>query len=390
MACFALPILDSIFVKKGKINMVTMLDCIRRVPQRMEWMLNHLSEITRPMEEAFASRAAQWNEMVFIGCGSSNTAALTARYPAQRLAGIRVTPVLPDEFIDQQAVRNPNALYVFISHTGTSVLTRNALYEAKRLGYDTATVSEAVTTPIAQEVDAFWNQGCGPEEYPMHTLGFSTAALSLVLMGLWVGEKNGSLTPERKNAFFDDMRKTASQIGPVIDQTLTWLEKERRQMLMSDCLVFTGSGALCGIAMESAVKMWETPQLITLAYELEEGLHGANYGYTQRHCVIVLNDGGKDSQKARSLAAFMKNEKHNGYLIGAHPLDEHDLSFDCSSDLNWLVFAAVTQTMSYHLAVSLGRDLFAPHDNRVMYSYFDTHNEIGGKQHYNTAVPTLP
>ena len=138
-------------------------------------------------------------------------------------------------------------------------------------------------------------------------------------------------------------------------------------------LVFTGSSALYGVALEAAVKQWETPQIVTLAYELEEGLHGPNFGYTQRHCVIVLNDGGTDSQKARSLAAFMKNERHNGYLIGAETLDDHDLPFACVGSASCLVFAAVVQTVAYHLAVAQGRDLYAPHDNRVMNGYFDTH-----------------
>lgn len=366
--------------------MVSMLDCIRRVPQRMEWLLAHLEEMNACMEQCFASRDDRWNEIVLIGCGSSNTAALTARYPAQKVSGVRVTPVLPDEFLSEQAVRNPQALYVFISQTGTSVLTRNALAEARRLGYATVAVSESADTPAAREADAFWDMGCGYEEYPMRTIGFSTSVLSLIMLGLWVGQRQGLVSPDQKAAFLTDVRKTADQMLPLIDQTQQWLEKERRQMMRSDCLVFTGAGALSGVAMEGAVKMWETPQTVTLSYELEEGLHGPNYGYTQRHCVLVLNDGGRANQKARALAAFMKKEKQNGFLIGENPLDEHDLAFDCSSSLNCLLFAAVVQTMAYHLAVAQGRDLFAPHDNRVMYSYFDTHNEIGGKTVYSTEV----
>lgn len=361
--------------------MVSMLDCIKRVPERMRWMIEHLEEVFKPLDERFADSVAQWDELVFIGCGTSSTSAVTARFPAQKLAGIRVTPVLPGDFINEQAVRNPKALYVFVSQTGTSVLTREALKVAHRLGYPTLAVSEAPDTPISQDADAFLYMGCGVEEYPMRTIGYSTSVLILILLGLWVGRRQHTLSAEAKEAFLKDTYVAADQIGPVIDQTLQWMEKERRQMMRSDCLVFTGSGALCGVAMEAAVKMWETPQVITLSFELEEGLHGPNYGYTQRHCVIVLNDGGTDSQKARSLAGFMKNEKQNGFLIGADPLDEHDLSFDCGNSLNCLVFAAVIQTMAYHLAVAQGRDLYAPHDNRVMYSYFDTHNEIGNAKH---------
>lgn len=356
--------------------MISLLDCIKRVPQRMEWIITHREEAFQNMEKRFGKAVKTWNELVLIGCGTSNTAAVTVRYIAQSLAGVRITPVLPGEFLHEQAVRNTNALYVFISQTGTSVLTRKALAEAKRLGYATLAVSESPYTPVAKEADGYWPMGCGVEEYPMRTIGYSTSVLSLAMLAVWVGLSNYSLCSEESERFLSEAMDAAGQIASTIEKTLQWMEKERRQLFRSDCLVFTGTGPLFGVAMEAAVKMWEVPQMMTFSFELEEGLHGPNYGYTQRHCVIVLDDGGYDSDKARSLAAYMKNEKQNGYLIGVGTLDEHDLRVDCTGRMNVLVFASVVQTMAYHLALMQGRDLFAPHDNRTMYSYFDTHNEL--------------
>lgn len=363
--------------------MVSMLDCIKRVPARVKWIVDHYPQTFARLDEAFGAAAAGFDELVFIGCGTSNTSAITARFPAQRLAGVRVTSVVPGEFINENAVRNPNALYAFISQTGTSVLTRDALKEARRLGYRTLAVSESLDTPIVKEAEAFLDMGCGPEEYPMRTIGFSTSVLTLILLGLWLGEKRKFISEADKSARMAEILTVADQIVPLIERTQEWLEKERCQMMRADCLVFTGAGALYGVAQEAAVKMWETPQIITLAYELEEGLHGPNYGYTQRHCVIVLDDGGIDSAKARSLAAFMKNEKQNGFVIGPNVLDEHDLIVETSGCAACLLYAVVVQTMAYHLAVAQGRDLYLPHDNRVMYSYFDTHNELhthGGEE----------
>lgn len=356
--------------------MITMLDCIRRVPERMRWMNENLNELVVPLEKAWGGRA-EWNEVILVGCGTSNTAAVTARYPMQKLAGIRITPVLPSELLHEDAVENPNALYVYISQTGTSVLTRDALQWARDRKYATAALTESDQTPIAGEADAFLNMGCGYEEYPMRTIGYSTSVYALLLLGMWIGRKRGHLSKEDCGEFLAEAGQAAERIGPVIDRTLAWLETERRRMMRSDCLVFTGSGALAGVAMEAAVKCWETPQVVSLAYELEEGLHSANYGYTQRHCVVVLNDGGVDNDKARALAAYMKNEKQNGFLIGKNPLEEHDLTIPAGSRLDCLVFAAAVQTIAYQLAIYQGRDLLAPHDNRVMYSYFDTHNQNG-------------
>lgn len=357
--------------------MVSMLDCIRRVPVRMDWILENREENFGSLSRCFGERLNKVNELVFVGCGSSYSCSLTARYPAQRLSGLRVTAVVPGEFIHEEAVRNPDALYVFISQSGTSVLTREALRTARDLGLMTVGMSKAKDTPLATEAECFVDMGCAHEEYPMVTIGYSTSVLSLMLLAVTVGKTKGSLTAEREEAFIAQCRKVQEKIPGVIDRTMDWMERERRQMLRSDCLVITGAGALAGVAQEGAVKMWETPQIPTHFFELEESLHAPNYGYrSNRHCVIVLNDGGADSQKARSLAAYMKNERDNGFMVGADVLDEHDIAFEVDGDADCLTFAAVVQTMAYHLAVAQGRDLYAPHDNRVMYSYFDTHGEI--------------
>lgn len=357
--------------------MVSILDCIRRTPARINWILEHREQTFAMLQKRFGQDAKTIDELILVGSGTSNTSAVTARFPAQKLAGIRVTVVIPSEFLHEQAVRNPNALYVFISQTGTTTLTRAAQAEARKLGYRTVAVSESAQTLLAQEADAFVDMGCGMEEYPMRTIGYSTSVLTLTLIGLWAGKQNGSLSPAEEIHFLDQCATTAETMPLLIDRALAWMERERRQMMRADCLVFTGSGALAGVAMEAAVKMWEMPQVITLSFELEEGLHAPNFGYTQRHCVVVLNDGGVDDQKAKSLCSYMKNEKQNGFMIGAGTLDEHDLAFDASGDISCLLFAAVVQTISYHLALSQGRDLFAPHDNRVMYSYFYTHDIPG-------------
>ncbi|MFQ8581744.1 MAG: hypothetical protein ACLSA6_04010 [Holdemania massiliensis] len=43
-----------------------------------------------------------------------------------------------------------------------------------------------------------------------------------------------------------------------------------------------------------------------MGYEMDDGLHGPTMGFTQRHAVIVLNDGGKDNSLAMGIAQYMK------------------------------------------------------------------------------------
>lgn len=259
---------------------------------------------------------------------------------------------------------------MFISQTGTSKLTNQALALAKENGWMTAIISEKATTSAAQNADVFIDMNCGYEEYPMRTIGYSASVLTVMLRGIKLGRLNGFISDEPYQRYLRQAKAASGNIEAVIGKAMTWLDGNRRNMLGADCLVFSGGGVLYGVALEGAVKVWKTPQIISMGYEIEEGMHGPNFGYTERHCVVVLND------RALALCKFMKFEKNNGYLVGTGAIVEHDLAFDPKGgEFCCLEFAAAAQVISYRLAVDQGRDLYAPHDNSAMTNYFRSHSE---------------
>jgi glucosamine 6-phosphate synthetase-like amidotransferase/phosphosugar isomerase protein len=356
-------------------RMVSMLDCIKRVPRILTSIIENRTDTFAPLWETYSELPDSANEIVLIGSGTSYTGAFTAKYMTEKSSGVRVTAVTPNEFLRSLTVRNPNALYVFISQTGASSMTLDALTYAKKNGWMTAAISESAQTTIAAGAEVFLDMLCAYEEYPMRTIGYSATVLTVMLLGLELGRKRGFLSEDMYRSYLDDAIAAVTAIPDIIEKTMNWLDHNRRNMLRADCLIFSGAGALYGVALEGAVKVWETPQIISIGYELEEGLHGPNFGYNHRHCVVVLNDGGMDNDKAVSLCKYMKFEKNNGFIIGAGAVDEQDLSFECKGrDFCCLEFAAVVQVIAYRLAEEQGRDLFAPHDNSVMYEYFKTHN----------------
>jgi glucosamine 6-phosphate synthetase-like amidotransferase/phosphosugar isomerase protein len=175
-----------------------MLDCIKRVPS----ILNAIIEKKNCTFTAVLDicRDRQIDEIVLVGSGTSNTSCITAKFIMEKLAGIRVTAAIPSEFLYRQVYFNPNALYVFVSQTGTSILTGQALTLAKDKGYVTAAVSESADTPLAKAAGAFIDMGCGYEEYPMRTIGYSSSVLTLCLLAMEIGLERGYLTPLEADA----------------------------------------------------------------------------------------------------------------------------------------------------------------------------------------------
>lgn len=88
-----------------------------------------------------------------------------------------------------------------------------------------------------------------------------------------------------------------------------------------------------------------------------------------------MNDG-TEKKKALALAGYMKEVHGNGFVAGSSVHGEDDLLVALKTkDYTCLELAPVVQVLVYRLANDQGRDLFAPHDNSIMESYFRTHGE---------------
>jgi len=361
------------FSKKNgdELSMVTMLEVIERIPSRLEQILDTRKEHFAKLILAVNERKV--NEIILIGSGTSNTSALTSRPFVEKVSGLRTTVVSSNEFIYDRYVYNPDALYIFTSQTGTSNFVRRAQKQLKDKGYLTCCISESATVPLAEETPIFVDMGCGYEEYPMRTIGYCASVFTQMLIGLEIGLAYENLSDKAYDAYIAQAALVAKSNQSILKKTVKWLDANKRKMLRSQLIVFTGAGQLYGLALEGAMKVWEIPQIASVGYELEEGLHGPNYGYDNNHCVIVLNDG-REKEKALALAGYMKEVHGNGFVAGNSVYGEGDLLVELvTKDFTCLELAPVVQVLAYRLANDQGRDLLAPHDNSMMESYFRTH-----------------
>lgn len=350
----------------------SMLDCIRDTKTAVENLVAHIEDNTKALR---AYLREDINELIFVGSGTSSTSAITSRNFVEKVSLCKTSVAYPNDFLYNTYVYNPNALYVFTSQTGTSIVARQALALIKEKGYANVAISEDAQTPIAADADCFISLDCGKEEYPMRTTGYCASVAVQMLIGMELGLKKGVITREDYETYLSDLGSVATQFDELIDQAMNWMDHAKRNMLRSDLIVFTGADELYGVALEGAMKVWETPQIASVGYEIEEGIHGPNYGYNERHCVIVLNNGGREDHKCKALASYMKDIKHNGFMIGREGIDEDDFVFTPSSRyFACIEYAAVLQVLAYRLANDQGRDLYQHHDNRAMEAYFKTHS----------------
>ena len=356
--------------------MDSLRDCINRIPSLLTAIIENREVNIKNTLEKRIDFIRKADELVYIGSGTSLTSISTAKKFAQKVTNIRISIYNPNEFLNDEYVYNPNAIYVIVSQTGNSVVTRNTLAFLQDKGYYALAMSESLETKIAKDAKYHIDMGCGYEEYPTRTIGYSTTVFTSMMIAMEVARIQGKLNEQNYMSYIDEAQASIANHRNISDSTYDWLQFNKRKMLRSCCLLFVGSGELLSVAQEAAVKVWEIPQIPAFGYETEESLHGPNYGFNSTHCVIVLNGGGEDESKLLALGRYVKDIFKNGFVIGKNVYNGEDLQFTPQSEnFKFIEFSAVIQILAYRLAEDGGRDLYAPHDNSVMESYFITHDE---------------
>lgn len=358
--------------------MVTLLDCIYRVPSVIDDIVDHRKEYTKPLLDYLHDRVHTLNEIMLIGSGTSNTCAVTSHAVVEEFSGLSTTAILPNEFLAKHAY-NPNALYIFTSQSGTSTLTQEAQKKMKALGYATVAITEADTTPLAKESGCHVYMGCGKEEYGQRTIGYCSSILTQMMIGLEIGFARGYVSQEQYDNYIAEAKRVPASHKEITDASVAWFDANKDALMDVDSYVLYGPNTLWGVAMEGSLKILEiAKRFMAVGYEMDDGLHGPTMGFTNRHCIIILNDGGKDDHLAQGIAKYVKNEIGHAFMIGANTIDDTDLPFTYQGGhFKCLEYAPVVEVLAYRLAVDYGIEIL-PWDQQGPLpesKYFNTHDD---------------
>lgn len=356
--------------------MITILDVISRTPEKIEQIINNCEKIFNSFNNYIKDK--EINEIVLIGSGSSYSTIMSTMLFIDSVSGIQTYTMLPNVFINKDNY-NKNALYVFVSQTGTSTLTNEAATKLTKLGYNTLALTGDLNSPISNNCACSVEIALGYEEYSYATLGFTCSMVTEILLGLQIGLKKNYINQSQYDEYINELKLTSLSNKQTKDKTLTWFENNKEKLLNVENYILFGGSSLFGIATEGALKIMEiTKKFISIGFEMDDGLHGPNYCFDDRTVVLALNDG-KDNDKAISLMNLMKKEYNSGFMIGVNPMDENDLFLDLKTKhFTNIEIISFVQTLAYKLAEEMKVDMFMRNDPRLQKTkgkgYFDMHN----------------
>ncbi len=322
------------------------------------------------LENAFGPDAGAIFEQVkgvhIIACGTSFHSGLVARHWFETLANMPCTVEIASEFRYRKPVVRHNSLIVTISQSGETADTLAGLQEAKRLGFGhSLTICNVPESSLTRESELALMTRAGPEIGVASTKAFTTQLVSLMLLVIALGKRNG-MTADKEANLVRQLKVLPGKIEKVLE-----LDKQI-QILAEDFAdkqhaLFLGRGLHYPIAMEGALKLKEISYIHAEAYAAGELKHGPLALVDANMPVIIVAPNNELLDKLRS---NMQEVRARGGVL--YVFADEALHFDadettkvmnivsCEDETSPIVHNIALQLLAYHVAILKGTDVDQP------------------------------
>jgi glucosamine--fructose-6-phosphate aminotransferase (isomerizing) len=314
----------------------------------------------------FLPEIKRCRRLIVIGCGTSYHSAVATRQVMEELTELPVMVELASDFLDRLTPIFRDDVCFFISQSGETADTLNALRYCKPRGALIVGITNTVGSSICRESHCGIHINAGPEIGVASTKAYTSQILALVMFALVISEDRISMQP-RRYEIIDGLRKLPDQIRQVLKLNEQVLELSKQNYKQKSLLVM-GRGYNFATCLEGALKVKELSYMHCEGIMSGELKHGplAMVDKSMPICMIIC----KDQVYTKSLNALQQVVAREGKPIiiadERVPADdlmglEHVLRVPYTVDCIQNVLTVIPmQLLSYHLAELNGRNVDRP------------------------------
>lgn len=213
------------------------------------------------------------NKIFIVACGTAMHAGLAAKSLFENLCQIPVEVDMASEFRYRNPLVNEKTLAIFISQSGETADTIQALKLAKEKGATTLALSNVIGSSITREADQYIYTHAGPEIAVASTKAYTAQVVLLDIIALYFAQVlelvDSSIIDELKKEFLSLPSKVEEALKT--DETMKKLAKDIYDVRD---VFFIGRGIDYPVAMEGSLKLKEISYIHSEAYAGGELKHG--------------------------------------------------------------------------------------------------------------------
>jgi glucosamine--fructose-6-phosphate aminotransferase (isomerizing) len=315
----------------------------------------------------------RFTSIKIAACGTSWHAGLAGRYMIEQLARIPVDVDYASEFRYRDPVMDDNTLLLVISQSGETADTIAALREAKELGAKVLAICNVQGSMIVRESDGTILTHAGPEIGVASTKAFTSQMIALYLLGLYLGELRGALSPEQAQHHAQQLAELPVKLEHLLNES-DEMEELSKEFFRSTDFLYLGRGINFPVALEGALKLKEISYIHAEGYPAGEMKHGPNALIDERLPVLFIN-----TREEGNRASELRYEKTHSNIVEVKAREgivisvltegdtmsasesNHVIEIPASSDLLSPILSIIPlQLLAYHIAVRRGCDVDQP------------------------------
>ena len=309
------------------------------------------------------------SRLIMSACGTALLAAEVSKYWFEGLARLAVEADIASEYRYRQAVVPEQSGAIFVSQSGETIDTLEALRYAKGHGAKVLSIVNVPESSIARESDAIVQTLAGPEIGVASTKAFTTQLTVLAGLALTAAKQRGHLSAAREAELVDALVELPEKIRQVLAQEAA-IGAMADKLVEARSALFLGRGSLCPIAYEGALKLKEISYIHAEGYASGEMKHGP-IALIDEHMPIIscapsnyLFDkawSNLEEARARGGQLMVFTDQVGADHIGSKvPADRMFIMPDCDPFVAPILYVVPLQVLAYHTAVLKGTDVDQP------------------------------
>ncbi|MDP6568159.1 MAG: glutamine--fructose-6-phosphate transaminase (isomerizing) [Alphaproteobacteria bacterium] len=306
-------------------------------------------------------------KVTVIACGTSFYAAMIAKYWFESVARLPVDIDIASEFRYRDTPLPEGGVAIFISQSGETMDTLEALKLCKQQGQRIMAIVNVPDSSIARESEVVLQTLAGPEIGVASTKAFTTQLVTLACIVITAAKQCGTLEARDEAILSQAITEVPSRAVEVLhhDDRLRELAQE---MFKARDALYLGRGTGFPIALEGALKLKEISYIHAEGYPAGEMKHGPIALIDEQVPVIVVAPKDKWFEKVASNIQEVSARGGKVVLLSDAEGVGH------VGDMAWaaiqlptvhafvapILYAIPVQLLAYHIAVLKGTDVDQP------------------------------
>ena len=214
-----------------------------------------------------------FNALYIFGCGSAYHAGLVGQYIFENITGINVRVDLSSEFKYRHYRLRENSLAIFISQSGETKDTHEALLKCKSLGVKTLAITNVKDSTIARDADYVAYTYAGPEIAVATTKAYSCQLIVMYFIALAVSLSKNEIDKDKYLECIKEIETIPNKVAKIIENKPQLQHLATRFSNKRD-VFFIGRGVDYALCMEGSLKFKEITYIHSEAYAAGELKHG--------------------------------------------------------------------------------------------------------------------